>query len=213
MDETGGTMTTTKRVTRHRTPRPRRPEQREKARVTVADVMATDVVTVNDEQSLRDIADLFSARHISGAPVTSASRLVGVISIGDILAFEAGTPGAPREDTGQTVDGEPGTVEEWEEGLEPPAAFFTEMWADVGADVTERFVELKGPEWDVLAEHTVGEAMTPRVFAVAPNASLAKAAAEMLRAGVHRLLVTDKGKLMGIVTTTDIVRAVAGKKL
>ena len=40
-----------------------------------------------------------------------------------------------------------------------------------------------------------------------------QAARSMLRAGVHRLLVMEDGRLAGLVTTTDLVRAVAAGKL
>jgi predicted transcriptional regulator len=38
-------------------------------------------------------------------------------------------------------------------------------------------------------------------------------AQRMLTAGVQRALVTDEGSLVGILTTTDILRAVAERKL
>ncbi len=179
----------------------------------VRDIMSTDVVTVSPELALRETIELLADQHVSGTPVVAGSKVVGVISATDLLRFEAATPGVPTERPNQMEVGEWGAPEEWEEGAEAPAAFYSEMWSDVGADVLERFREVQGPEWDVLAEHTVAEAMTPTLCAVPPDAEVAKAAAYMVRAGVHRLLVIDKGKLVGIVTTTDIMRAVAEGRL
>jgi CBS domain-containing protein len=56
----------------------------------VADVMTVDVVTVDKETSLRDVAALLTERRISGLPVVDEGRVVGVVSEGDILAKERG---------------------------------------------------------------------------------------------------------------------------
>jgi signal-transduction protein with cAMP-binding, CBS, and nucleotidyltransferase domain len=87
------------------------------------------------------------------------------------------------------------------------------MWSDAGADVLERFAEIRGPEWDQLAEHTVGEAMTPSLCSVAPFVDIYTAAEYMVRAGVHRLIVLDDGRVVGVLSSMDIVRAVAQQRL
>lgn len=49
--------------------------------------------------------------------------------------------------------------------------------------------------------------MTPAVFAVAPDASAAKAVADMLALNVHRLFVVDgTGTLIGVITALDVLR-------
>jgi CBS domain-containing protein len=55
--------------------------------------------------------------------------------------------------------------------------------------------------------------MNRAVCAVGPDDDIAEAAGRMMRAGVHRLLVLDGPRLLGIVTATDIVRAVADHRL
>jgi len=55
----------------------------------VADLMTTNVLTVRPETPLKEVAELFGARGISGAPVVAADgTVVGVISEADILAKE-----------------------------------------------------------------------------------------------------------------------------
>jgi CBS domain-containing protein len=174
--------------------------------------MSTDVATVDPEVTLRDAVELFNARHVSGAPVTRGAKLVGVLSASDVLAFESGTPGVPTERPELELE-EWNEPTEWVEGEEAPAAFFSDQWSDVGADVLERFAQASGPEWDYLAEHTVGEAMTPTVCSVAPFVDVYTAAEYMIRAGVHRLIVAEEGRLIGILSSLDIVRAVAGRRL
>ncbi len=180
--------------------------------VTVRDLMSVDLVTVSPELTLRDAVELLANRHIGGAPVVAENRVLGVISASDVLAFEAVTPGVPTERPEQ-AEWELEIPEEWEEGTEAPAAFFSDMWVDAGADVAERFQNLGGSEWDVLGEHTVSEAMTSSVCAVRPGMELAEVARYMLRRKIHRVLVMEGGKLVGILTTTDIVRAVAERRV
>jgi len=55
----------------------------------------------------------------------------------------------------------------------------------------------------------VRDIMTLRPLAVSPDADVREAAQQMLYAEVHRLFVTEGDKLMGVISTTDIVRAVA----
>jgi CBS domain-containing protein len=174
--------------------------------------MSTELVTVTPEDTLRSAIELLSARRIGGAVVVAGRRAVGVVSATDILEFEASTPPVPAERADQMEWGEPGAPAEWQEA-ESPAAYYTDVWADAGADVLERFRESGGPEWDLLAEHTVGEAMTAALHTIPGDADVASAADAMIRAGIHRLLVTENDRVAGILTTTDIVRAVARRRL
>jgi CBS domain-containing protein len=61
-----------------------------------------------------------------------------------------------------------------------------------------------------LFENTaVREIMTPHPFTIAPGAEIHEAARQMLYADVHRLFVAEGDQVVGIISTTDIVRAVA----
>lgn len=183
--------------------------------LSVRDLMSTDVITVSPELSIRDALELFTERHIGGAPVMAEGRVVGVVTAADLLGFEASTAPAPVAREDQLEVGELAPVEEELEDEEtvPPSAFFTDWWVDVGADVAERVRSTSEPEWDVLAEHTVAEAMSTSLLWVAPQEPVARAAALMDAREVHRLLVLDRGRLVGIVTMTDIARAVADGRL
>ena len=51
-----------------------------------ADVMVHQVITVRPESTIRDVAALLIAKHISAVPVTDADgKLLGIISEGDLL--------------------------------------------------------------------------------------------------------------------------------
>lgn len=101
-----------------------------------------------------------------------------------------------------------GEPEPWEEGEEPPL-YFVDFWTDVEADVGARMERVEGPEWDHLRDHTVAEAMSRKILAVPAAADVRRAARLMADAAVNRLLVVEEGELAGVVSSSDIVRAVA----
>ncbi|MDO4745500.1 MAG: CBS domain-containing protein [Bacillota bacterium] len=54
--------------------------------LTASDIMSKDPVTVSPDQNIHDAALLFSAYKIRRLPVTEASRIVGMLSLGDVAA-------------------------------------------------------------------------------------------------------------------------------
>jgi CBS domain-containing protein len=190
----------------------RTPEQND-PQPRLEELMVRDPLTVTPETTLRDVADLLGARHIGGMPVVTDGAVVGVISTSDILSFLASTPGVPAERPDQMEWGEWGAAPEWTEGEESPSSPFLEFWRDTGGEVVERIQQITGPEWDVLAEHTAAEVMTPVVCALPPDATAFEAAAYMLRYSIHRVLVMEDDRLCGLVTSTDLLRAMSENRL
>ena len=178
------------------------------------DIMTRDVLTLSPQATLRTAVETLAAHHVSGAPVVAGREVVGVVSMTDLLDFQASTLPVPGERDAQV---EPEDLDEqpsgWEIEDEPSGTFFTQLWTDAGADVGERFDTVKSSEWDLLGEHVVSEVMDRHLHALHPDATIEAAAAEMRRAGVHRVLVMDGKALLGIVTTMDITKAVADHRL
>ncbi|MCA3245366.1 MAG: CBS domain-containing protein [Azospirillum sp.] len=56
---------------------------------------------------------------------------------------------------------------------------------------------------------TAGDVMTGEIVAIAPGATLAGAAALMLKKNVHRLLVLEAGRPIGVLTRSDLLRVLA----
>lgn len=178
------------------------------------DIMTTNVLTMSPEQTLREAMDLLVDRHVTGAPVVSRGKVAGVLSATDILEFQSAVPGVPTERPEQADWGELEEEAEVEEMADESSAdFYVDLWDDAGAPATARFEAMAAPEWDVLAEHTVGEAMTQVVFSLPPDATVPAAAEYMREAQVHRILVMQGDELVGLVTTTDITAAVADQRL
>lgn len=177
------------------------------------EIMTTDVVTVDPATTLRDAIELFTARHIGGAPVVDGGRVVGVVSASDVLDFEATTRAAPSAGEGPSEPDERREPPDLDWDDEPAMRFFVDLWSDGGADAVARFDAPESPEWDVLAEHTVDEIMTREVYSLAPTSDVSTAADRMRTYGVHRVLVMDGERLLGIVTTMDLARAVADRRI
>ena len=65
----------------------------------------------------------------------------------------------------------------------------------------------------LLKESTVRDIMTLHPLTVPPDADVREAAQQMLYADIHRLFVVDSERVVGVLSTTDIVRAVATGRL
>jgi CIC family chloride channel protein len=67
---------------------------------------------------------------------------------------------------------------------------------------------------EALFEGTVvRDLMTPHPLTVSPDADVRAAAQQMLYADIHRLFVVDGERVVGVVSTTDIMQAVANGRL
>jgi CBS domain-containing protein len=62
-----------------------------------------------------------------------------------------------------------------------------------------------------VAEGTIRDLMTSEVLTVAPEDTVGEAAEKMVARGVGSVLVSDYGRLIGILTERDLLRAVADR--
>lgn len=147
----------------------------------VKDVMTKDVWNVRETTSLKEAAEILAREHISGLPVVDEQRyVVGVLSEGDILFKEQGAS-AKRGVIASLLD----------------------------LSVFGRLVEenVSGAESKFWAR-TVGGAMTTPAITIAPTRPVSEVAHVMLERKVNRLPIVDEaGRLIGIVTRADLVRA------
>jgi CBS domain-containing protein len=65
----------------------------------------------------------------------------------------------------------------------------------------------------LLSKGVVADVMTPRPLTVSPETDLREAALQMDYADVHRLFVEVDGKVVGVVSRSDVNRAYASGKL
>ena len=59
----------------------------------------------------------------------------------------------------------------------------------------------------------VRDLMTPKPMTIEPQAEVKQAAQQMLYANVHRLFVEKDGELLGVISQSDVVRAVANARV
>jgi CBS domain-containing protein len=82
-------------------------------------------------------------------------------------------------------------------------------------DILQAEADCSGPDDRVVLfdETTAGDLMTPRPATISPHADVKEAAQQMLYLEVHRLFVVQDGRLVGVISQSDIVRAVATARI
>lgn len=60
---------------------------------------------------------------------------------------------------------------------------------------------------------TVADVYSPYLVTAAPAATVVDLAAKMVRHRVHRLFIIDSGRLVGVVSSMDVMRAVAASRV
>lgn len=158
--------------------------------ITAADVMNPRVLTVRAGMTVRELAHFLMENEISGAPVVDEdSKLVGVVSVTDITFALA------EDDEDDEVDEDD---EEGDEGDRTASDFFRDAWGE-----SLRRAEIEDLELE--DELEVREIMTPEVHAVPEQMPIPEVAELMIRSHVHRLLVTREDKVVGILSTSDLL--------
>jgi CBS domain-containing protein len=170
----------------------------------IRDIMTREVLTLAPDMSLREATELLTTHHVSGAPVLAGRKVVGVLSISDLL--EAAGEGAEGPEQQQEEEDDVWEREPEEEG---PAGFFDISGDDGSEDLSELMNAARG----MAEDRRVEDVMTRTLYSLPSSAEVPAAADYLRRCAVHRLLVVDDGALVGIVSSMDIVRAVAEHKL
>jgi CBS domain-containing protein len=165
----------------------------ELSRVRARDLMREEVVTLAPEDTIDSALQIFEESHIGGAPVVdSGGKLIGVLTLSDVAR--------PEHVEGDRIQTQPAGFElaeevgeEEEEDPDPDAIFFAkENYSS----------EVRGRE-------LVSDWMAREVISVRPTATLAEICEVLVNQGIHRLFVTEGDKLLGVVSSMDVVRCVA----
>jgi len=158
--------------------------------LVASQVMRRNVHTVPATLPLRQLERTFVEAGVSGFPVLEGDQLVGVVSRTDVirqLLLERET----AERTSDFYFDAEGFHEQ------PPQSL-----ADIADRVGERFEQL-----------TVRDVMRSELIAVSPDQPLKAVAETLVDRHIHRVLVTQEGRLVGVVSTTDFARLYAQGRL
>ncbi len=151
------------------------------------DIMVRDVVCARVDMELGELMQLFKEHSVRGFPVLDAEgNLVGVVSTSDIVFRSAAFGETPHLES------------DYHQQLHEDE--------DVG-DLLEQL------EVDEIAYLKVRDIMSNSVISATAEDSIAEVAELMRTHRIHRVLVLDAGKLSGIVSTLDILAAVAEGRL
>lgn len=78
------------------------------------------------------------------------------------------------------------------------------------ADVLQAQSEGTDGSWE---DRLVGDVMSASPVTIAPEATVQEAAQLMLYRDIHRVFVVAKGQLAGVISQTDLVRAIGANRL
>ncbi|HJT36093.1 MAG TPA: CBS domain-containing protein, partial [Pirellulales bacterium] len=155
--------------------------------ILARDVMQSKLITADPDQSLAEVRHLLFDSHISGAPVVSDGRLVGIVTRSDLVRVE------------ELVEALDGEISQEQRAMQQTDGFRHSS--------VEGFQGFKKR----LSELHVKDAMRAQVVTCSPNTPVSEVAAEMVRHHVHRIVVVEGAAPVGIVSALDLASLVAGK--
>ena len=148
----------------------------------VRDLMQSEVTTVSPDWPLAELERTLTRGKIGGAPVVVNDVLVGVISRSDVV----------RQMT-----------------VEQSLAEYVSDWYYEPGRHEERIGTIDEKVQARMDAKHVRDVMTRKMWTIGPDASAADAAKTMLEHRIHRLPVTEGDRLVGIVTTMDLLPLLA----
>jgi len=154
----------------------------------VADIMQVVPVTVAPECPIPEIEALLTRHAVSALPVIDDGELVGILSRSDLI----------RQICVERSVSEVIAHYDWD------ISGFDENPSE--AETITEVAERLGRRVDHL---TAIDVMTTKVISIASDVSVSNAARLMLDNRIHRLPVVQDEKLVGLVSSMDIVRYVA----
>ncbi len=152
--------------------------------MTAKDVMNTHFISVPADWSVEEVSQFLVDKAITGAPVLDEEgRFIGVVSLTDIV----------RHDSFAEMDLQ----------ADEPHDYYLHGWEDrlSPEEITSFHVAEKPQTF-------VRDIMTPMIFKVDENTPIQEVAETMLGGRIHRLMVTRHDKIIGIISTMDLLKVI-----
>jgi len=159
--------------------------------VTARELMRSPVITLPEDATIAEALAIFEDEDISGLPIVDdAGSPVGVLTQHDVA--RADHLRKDRIETGR----------DWSFGK-------TEETNEAGEEQEAEILAREDYSPSMMGRDTVSDWMTPRIITSLPDVPLKKLCEIMRRESIHRVLIVERLKLVGIVTSSDIVRWLA----
>lgn len=152
----------------------------------VKDFMNKCVFFVKPNHSIFDVAKVFSKNNISGAPVVDKGKIVGMVSISDMVRFMS-----INLSDGEVIPHDPQSM--------------TMLFLNL-VKMGKHFMDFK-QDLERISKTEIKHMMKKELIAINMNANLFEAACMMEKYDVNRLPVIDNGKLVGIIARADLIKA------
>lgn len=148
------------------------------------DLMTEKVICVYPETPVRDLIKILIDYQINGVPVVDKKeRLIGVVSKTDIVAVEEKT--RKKQKSGGK----------------------NSFYGDTNGRLKKDFDKISKTK--DFGETVVKDIMTPLVITADADDTIDRLAKIMFHKKIHRIIIQDDGRVVGVVSTLDILRAVS----
>ena len=151
------------------------------------DLMSTDLIYLNPEDSIFEAASLFSKLDVHGLPVVKNQKIMGIITVTDIIKF---------------IDIKTDNLPEFK-GSGLPQIILTIFKTLKSSDTFEK-------EMEKISNTKVEDMMTKELITTNQNTSFIEIAKLMDERKIHRLPVVKRNKLIGMVTGVDLMKVLVG---
>jgi len=147
------------------------------------DIMSTDVVYLHPDDSIFDAAKLFSQLDIHGLPVVKDDKLIGMITVTDIIKFiDIKTDNLP-ELKGTSI-------------------------SDVILTIfkTVKSSESFEKELEKISNSKIEDIMSKELITINQKATFLEIAKIMDKNNIHRVPVVSRNRLIGMITGVDLMK-------
>jgi len=143
------------------------------------DIMNRDVITVKEQDTVEDVIKLLLEHNISGVPVVDEENKIVGIVTEGDIIFRS-------------------------KKLQIPT-YFTILDSYIFLESTKNFEK----DLKKMAAYRVSDVMTKKVVTVEQDETIEEIATLMTTKRINRIPIVEKGKLVGIVSRRDIIKAYA----
>jgi len=149
------------------------------------DIMQKRVLSVSPDMPIPELVDFLITHRVSGVPVIEKGNVVGIVSRSDLVravSLERSLAGIVAQGFEQ---------EEFAPGESSPP------------------LGLRSSAVQALQDRSVRSIMVTDPTSVGPDTPVVAVARLLVEKHIHRVLVVDGGKLLGLISSLDVVRLVA----